>query len=86
MTGAVRFYVPDVVGDSLAWQEEAVCASTDPDLFFPDPGDVQSSLKAREICSTCPVVAECARLGLKFEYGIFGGLTAMDRRAVKKSA
>ena len=33
----------------LDWQDDAVCAETDPDLFFPDSGETYKSLRAREL-------------------------------------
>lgn len=63
----------------LDWQDDAVCAETDPDLFFPDSGETYKSLRAREFCAVCPVIAECAALGQQFSFGIFGGMTPSQR-------
>jgi WhiB family transcriptional regulator, redox-sensing transcriptional regulator len=80
MSGALRVYAPGLTSDTpYRWQDDARCLETDPDLFFPVMGDYIASQKAREICSVCPVVAQCALLGLEFDYGIFGGLTPTDR-------
>ena len=39
------------------WQASALCAQTDPALFFPDAGGNTNA--AKRICRTCPVQAEC---------------------------
>lgn len=61
------------------WQDYASCAETDPDLFFPESGDWRSVVAAREICASCPVVAECAELGSHYADGVFGGMTPRER-------
>lgn len=66
------------------WQDDARCAEVDPDLFFPDMGDTVGSQKAQRFCEECPVAVQCAQLGLQFEFGIFGGITAQKRRKLKK--
>lgn len=37
----------------------AACASADPALFFPDPGDTGTEAQAVAICAGCPARAEC---------------------------
>jgi WhiB family redox-sensing transcriptional regulator len=44
--------IPPFIGD-------AICGSIDPELFFPDPGDVAQSQTARRICGSCPVLDQC---------------------------
>lgn len=70
----------------LEWQDLAVCAETDPDLFFPDAGETQKSKKARAFCATCPVIRECAELGEQFDFGIFGGTTGPQRVKARRNA
>ncbi|APE21354.1 WhiB family transcriptional regulator [Streptomyces venezuelae] len=38
------------------WMEQASCAQTDPELFFPDSGNVA---EARKVCHACPVKLDC---------------------------
>lgn len=40
----------------------ALCAETDPELFFPEIG--QKAIEAREICMACDVRAECLQWAL----------------------
>lgn len=52
----------------------------DPDLWFSDSPKRRE--QAKRMCAGCPVVAECAELGKGAEYGIFGGLTAVERAGI----
>jgi len=69
--------------DPKAWVSSARCRSTDPDDLFVR-GAAQR--KAAVICRHCPVVAECAieALDERIEYGIWGGMTERQRRALLK--
>lgn len=60
------------------WQEQALCAQTDPDLWFPDVG--HSTAAAQEICRRCPVQFQCAQAGEWEQHGVWGGLTTGQRR------
>lgn len=62
------------------WREEARCAETDPEIFFPEPG--QSPAAAQQVCADCPVRATCLADALDHRdiaYGVRGGLTATQR-------
>jgi WhiB family redox-sensing transcriptional regulator len=63
----------------LAWRERAACAGKQ-DLFF---SDHMGSLvkKAKAICEQCQVLEECRAYALSnTEYGVWGGMTANERR------
>jgi Transcription factor WhiB len=68
--------VPDLraLSDGFTLPPGAACAGTDPDLFFPDPG--QDDTGARAICARCPIRRECYTLALATgqRYGIWGGI------------
>jgi WhiB family transcriptional regulator, redox-sensing transcriptional regulator len=66
-----------------AWVSRARCRSTDPDELFVR-GAAQR--KAAVICRHCPVMAECAAEALdnRMEFGVWGGLTERQRRALLK--
>lgn len=66
------------------WMEDAVCASIDPELWFPPRGGNPSP--AKKICDTCPVQAECLEYGAAEPVGIWGGLSARDRLRAPRSA
>lgn len=65
-----------------AWRDEAACVDVDPDVFFPKVG--QPLGLAREVCASCPVVAECLAYAVENHIvdGVWGGLTARERRGV----
>ena len=73
------------------WQERALCASVDPWLFFQHEGS--HSADALKLCRQCPVRAEClesalsweaqqAQQDMRYTYGVWGGTTARERRAI----
>lgn len=65
------------------WRSHALCAQTDPDLFYPEKG--QPVGPARSVCMACPVRAACLGYALVHEtQGVWGGLTAGERAAVKR--
>jgi WhiB family redox-sensing transcriptional regulator len=72
--------------EELAWQEQALCAQTDPEAFFPEKGG--STRDAKKICTVCPVRAECLEYALAHDerFGIWGGLSERERRRLKKQA
>ncbi len=43
--------------DELGWQDQALCAQTDPEAFFPEKGG--STREAKRVCRSCEVRAEC---------------------------
>jgi WhiB family redox-sensing transcriptional regulator len=68
-------------------------ACRDPaDLFFPSE-DAQAELvrvqeaTAKAVCRSCPVAGACLSTALsqRLEFGVWGGLTAEDRKAVLAS-
>jgi WhiB family redox-sensing transcriptional regulator len=65
------------------WMEEAACANSDPDLFFPERGD--SVVEAKAVCRGCPVRAECLEYALERgeKYGLWGGLSVRERRKIR---
>jgi len=65
------------------WMDDALCAQTDPDIFFPNKGD--SAAPARSICKACPVIAECLLFadGQPEPMGVLGGLSARQRRTIR---
>ncbi|MFD6921884.1 WhiB family transcriptional regulator [Streptomyces sp. NPDC059944] len=63
------------------WSEDAACRTGDSDALFADgPGQ----RRAKTICTVCPVRTECLvdALDNRFEWGVWGGLTERERRAL----
>lgn len=72
-----------IVIDPPPFVAQALCAQTDPELFFPEQGE--SSAKARRICWSCPVRRECLAYAIENNepYGVWGGYASRARRALK---
>ena len=70
----------------LGWQEQALCAQTDPEAFFPEKGG--STREAKRICVGCDVKGECLEYALEQDerFGIWGGLSERERRRLKRAA
>jgi WhiB family redox-sensing transcriptional regulator len=70
----------------LPWQEEALCAQTDPEAFFPEKGG--STREAKRVCGRCDVKADCLEYALAHDerFGIWGGLSERERRRLKRRA
>ena len=61
----------------------ALCAQTDPEMFFPEKGG--NLRPARAVCAACPVTAECLELWRSLPpnqavYGVWGGRSSRERR------
>ena len=68
------------LGDSPWWWFAALCAQTDPELFFPEKGG--STRAAKRVCTGCPVRAQCLEHALAHDerYGVWGGTSERERR------
>ena len=66
------------------WQEQALCAQTDPEAFFPEKGG--STREAKRICQACAVRDECLEYALLNDerFSIWGGLSERERRRLKR--
>lgn len=65
------------------WMDQAACAGTPTDVFFPEPGDQSSTLAAKLICDKCPVRETCETHFLHEQDGIFGGRTPTERHEIR---
>lgn len=68
----------------LEWQERALCAQTDPEAFFPEPGITATD--AKRVCRACPVRKECLEYALDNgeQFGVWGGVSERDRRLLAR--
>ncbi len=82
--GAMLGLVPLSDVEALGWQEQALCAQTDPEAFFPEKGG--STREAKKVCLSCEVRVECLEYALEKDerFGIWGGLSERERRRLKK--
>lgn len=76
--------VPQVEEEDDQWQENALCAQTDPEAFFPEKGG--STREAKRICMGCEVRDKCLEYALANDerFGIWGGLSERERRRLKR--
>jgi WhiB family redox-sensing transcriptional regulator len=71
------------------WRQDAACRDADPELFFPEPGQLPQTAKAKEVCADCKVRGPCLDTALHGPLarddhdGIFAGTTARDRRKLR---
>lgn len=67
------------------WIDNALCAQTDPEAFFPERGKVPA--EAKRICQSCPVRADCLDYALRTgqRFGVWGGLSERERRRLQPS-
>src|SRR6202030_4219276 len=77
------FVSPDE-DDELGWQDQALCAQTDPEAFFPEKGG--STRDAKRVCRSCDVRAECLEYALEHDerFGIWGRMSERERRRLKR--
>jgi WhiB family redox-sensing transcriptional regulator len=84
MTEPLILLDPDDDSQPLPWQEEALCAQTDPEAFFPEKGG--STREAKRVCGRCDVRGDCLTYALAHDerFGIWGGLSERERRRLKR--
>jgi WhiB family redox-sensing transcriptional regulator len=73
------------------WQDEAACRGRDVVLFFGPDGERQPEREIRErkakaVCSSCPVRAECLTYAVSRpeKYGTWGGLNEDERSSERR--
>lgn len=69
----------------MSWVVHALCAQTDPEIFFPDMGGPLTAAKA--VCAQCPVRSECLEDAVStgdVDYGVRGGLSPANRRKLMR--
>ena len=70
------------------WMTQAVCASVDPEIFFPEKGGGSGlSRQPKSVCAGCPVTRECLAFALDhaIDEGVWGGLTASERSGMSSA-
>jgi WhiB family redox-sensing transcriptional regulator len=74
------------------WRLDAACADVDPELFFPETGQVPQAAQAKAVCAGCAVRGPCLQAALHGPQarddhtGIFAGTTARQRVALRGRA
>lgn len=71
------------------WRNDAACRGTNAERFFPasstGPGKDQEE-RAKQVCRRCSVTVQCRDFALESgqDFGVWGGLSAAERRAIKR--
>ena len=91
--GIIKKMTRPVVEQSYHWQSDAACRKADPNLFFGpqhEPREVKAAreIKAKAICATCPVRAQCLEFAIETNepFGVWGGLNELERRRLARRA
>jgi WhiB family redox-sensing transcriptional regulator len=65
------------------WALQGACIDAEPDALFVRGAAQQL---AKQVCMSCPVIAECLADALdnRTEFGVWGGMTERERRALLK--
>ncbi|MFD8567893.1 WhiB family transcriptional regulator [Streptomyces sp. NPDC057694] len=66
------------------WQDQALCAQTGGDFFFPEPGS--SVREAKQICRLCEIRPACLDYALTNDerFGVWGGLSEKERHQLRR--
>jgi hypothetical protein len=72
--------------DDHAWTYHALCAQSDPEMWFPEPSDWRASRAAQRVCAACPVRAQCLGAGMTSDHGVWGGTTPRERMTLRRTA
>jgi WhiB family redox-sensing transcriptional regulator len=75
---------PTQAPEDLTWQDLALCAEVDGEIFFPEKGG--STREAKRVCRSCEVRASCLEYALDTDqrFGIWGGMSERERRRLKR--
>jgi len=68
----------------IQFLENPNCASTDPEVFFPERG--YSTKPAIKICNSCIDKQPCLEFALTINegFGVYGGMSERDRAALRR--
>lgn len=62
------------------------CVGHDPELFFPESGQVEQTERAKAVCVACPVLSSCRAFALRHQvHGVWGGMTETERADARQS-
>jgi WhiB family redox-sensing transcriptional regulator len=70
------------------WRMAALCAETDPDVFYSDRGEGGGKTRvARSICRRCMVRRACLDYALRHDerFGVWGGLSPVERGRLRRN-
>lgn len=66
------------------WMQQRACTNVPSEWFFPGRGE--DTARAKAVCADCPVRIECLEYAVRNgeKYGIWGGTSERERRAIRK--
>lgn len=75
----LRIALNPVDSKNLFWQEGALCAEVDSEIFFPEKG--KPARDAKKVCAGCWVREQCLEwaMATNQRHGVWGGLTSKER-------
>lgn len=78
-------HLETITAADLDWQEQALCAQTGADFFFPEPGS--SVREAKRICAMCEMRPACLDYALSNDerFGVWGGLSEKERLGLRRT-
>jgi WhiB family redox-sensing transcriptional regulator len=83
-----RLLVEDAPPAVSDWRHRAACRTEDPEAFFPVGSGGPALLQieaAKAVCRRCDSVDACLLWALDHaEFGVYGGMSEEDRRALKQ--
>lgn len=81
----LSMHIETIATPDLDWQEEALCAQTGAEFFFPEPGS--SVRDAKRICALCPIRSACLDFALSNDerFGVWGGLSEKERLELRRA-
>lgn len=67
-----------------SWMARGACVGADPAIWFPERGDTSSRAKA--ICASCEVRAECRDHAINYPelFGLWGGLSQRELARLRR--
>lgn len=68
----------------MHWTHQAACKGLDPSMFFPKTGEMNVLRAAQSVCKTCSVKQNCLNDNLYEEFGVWGGTSERERRAIRR--
>jgi len=64
----------------------ANCATTDPEMFFPEFENEQAKAITTPVCAMCPVLENCLNYAIANEkFGIWGGASSRERYRMRRT-
>ena len=85
-----RYFDLKPIGD---WVEDGLCSRSDPNAWYPDAvkgraAALVQEFLAKSICQGCPVRTQCLDYAVanREAFGIWGGMTAQERRHLSEAS